>query len=150
MKKVLINEKEYEVYADVEFADNYFNASFGSSWQELDEETKAKLLVTATRSIDKCTWRGVKLEEEQYLEFPRFIAGKHTDDDLVMRACCEEAFAIYKSGSSETSNTDGIKTMRVQDTEITFKDSSEESLFKSNFAEEMLKRYMFTGVSVIY
>ena len=150
MKKVNIFEVEYDVYADIEDSDKYLNAMFGSNWSELIEEDKAKLLVSATRSIDKGQWKGVKVNEEQALEFPRFIAGKQTDEDILMRACCEEAYAIYKSGTSQYSNTDGIKTMRVQDTEITFKDSAQDTLFKSNVAEELLKRYMNTGVSVLF
>lgn len=150
MKTILIKEIEYPVYATKDEADNYFNASFGSNWGTIDDETKNVLLVSATRSIDRAEWKGAKVDEEQPLAFPRYIAGKQTDEDLLMRACCEEAIAIYKSGTSDTSNTEGIESIKVQDTQITFKANAKEQDFKSNDVEELLRPYMYLGVSVLF
>lgn len=150
MKTVLIKEIEYPVYATKEEADNYFNASFGSNWESIEDETKNVLLVSATRSIDKSEWKGAKVDKEQPLAFPRYIAGKQTDDELLVNACCEEALAIYNSGTSDTSNTDGIESIKVQDTQITFKANAEEQEFKSNSVEELLRPYRYLGVSVLF
>lgn len=150
MKTVDINNISYPVYATVEDADNYFNAFYGSVWETIEQEDKAKLIVSATRTIDYSEWRGEKAEKDQPLEFPRIINGKITDDDLLMRACCEEAQAIYSSGSATTSNTDGIESIKVQDTQITFKANTEEQEFKSNAVEDILRPYRYLGVSVLY
>lgn len=150
MKTVLIKDIEYPVYATIDEANEYFNASFGSNWDSIDDETKNVLLVSATRSIDKAEWKGTEVEEKQPLAFPRYIAGKLSDEDLLMRACCEEAIAIYKSGTSDTSNTEGIESIKVQDTQITFKANAKEQGFKSNVVDELLRPYMYLGVSVLF
>lgn len=150
MKTVTINDIEYPVYADVADADKHFNASFGSNWSSVSVEDKAKLLVSATRTIDGGEWRGVPVDEQQELAFPRIIYGKQTDDNLLIKACCEEAQAIYKSGTSEYTDAQGIETIKVQDTQITFKANAEEKQFKSEAVEDLLRPYMYQGVSVLY
>lgn len=148
MKTIEINCIDYPVYATVEEADDYFNASFGTNWENLDWNVKEKLLVTATRSIDKSEYRGKKAEENQYLKFPRIIDGKQSDDDLLMRACCEEAIAIYENG--ETRDYKGIKKIDVQDTSIEFNSNAEDSQYASDIADDLLLPYRYLGVSVLY
>lgn len=143
-----INGKEYPTYATVEQADEYFQASYGSEWENLDDEDKEKLLVTATRSIDKSEYRGKKADEEQPLQFPRIINGKLTDDDLLMRACCEEAMAIYSNG--QTKDYRGIKRIDVQDTSIEFNSNVEDSQYASDVVDDLLLPYRYLGVSVLY
>lgn len=150
MKTVIINEIEYPTYATVKDADNYFNAFFGSTWEQIDEVDKAKLLVSATRTIDTQEWRGVKKDETQELAFPRLINKVETDEKLLIKACCEEAISINKSGTSSTENTEGIKSVTVQDTTISFKENSQEKAFKSNVVEELLRPYRYLGVSVLF
>lgn len=60
-KYININGKEYPVYATVEEADEYFAAFFNSGWDAISDEDKAKLLVSATRSIDRMQFAGEKL-----------------------------------------------------------------------------------------
>lgn len=150
MKIIEINENEYPTYATVEEADDYFTAFYGSVWEEIDEEDKKKLLVSASRTIDYGEWRGYKVDEEQKQAFPRIINGKETDEDLLMKACCEEALGIYQSGNNGIANTDGIQSVRVQDTEITFKSNATEQEFHSNAVEDILRPYRYLGVSVLY
>lgn len=150
MKTVQINGIEYPVYATIEDANNYFNASFGNNWNEVSDEDKAKLLVSATRSIDRDEWKGVKKEENQPLAFPRLLNDKETDAELLLRACCEEAIAIYNNGKTSQYNTEGIQSMRVQDTEITFKSGAEEQHYFSNAVEDILKEYRYYGIRVLY
>ena len=148
MKQINIDGKQYPVYATVEDADGYFGGAFGSNWETLDDDVKEKLLVSATRSIDKCEYRGKKVEEGQYLQFPRIIDGKQTDDDLLMRACCEEASAIYDSG--QTKDYRGIKAMKVQDTSIEFSSNASDSEYSSDVVDDMLLPYRYLGISVLY
>ena len=150
MKTIEINFIEYPTYATVEEADDYFNASFGSSWDNIDYSDKEKLLISATRSIDRVEYRGQKVEETQPLEFPRIINGKETSEILLTKACCEEAQAIYDKGTSATADIDGVKRVEVQDTAIEFKDSSEASDFVSDTADDLLRPYRYLGVSVLY
>lgn len=150
MKTVTINEKEYPVYATVEDANDYFNAMFNSNWQNIADEEKAKLLVSATRKIDRGTWKGVKKDEEQELQFPRCIAGKETDEEVLTMACCEEALSIYTSGSITGADTQGIKSMKVQDTQIEFLDNRVEKEYQSDAAYDLLKPYMRKGTTVLY
>ena len=150
MKTVTINDIEYPVYATVEEADNYFNATFNCSWKDISEDDKGKLLVSATREIDRGDWLGVKKDEEQELEFPRIIYKKETDENVLMMACCEEALAIYSSGSSVNADTQGIKSMQVQDTRIDFESNSEVKMFQSDAAYDLLKPYMIKSTRVVY
>ena len=150
MKTVEINRIDYPTYATVEEADDYLGASFGSSWENISYDDKAKLLISATRSIDKVEYRGSKVDETQPLEFPRIINGKETNEVLLMKACCEEAQAIYDKGTSTTADIDGIKRVEVQDTAIEFKDVSQASDFISDTAEDLLRPYRYLGVSVLY
>lgn len=150
MKTITINEKEYPVYATIEDADEYFDAMFNSNWANIAEEEKAKLLVSATRKIDRGSWKGVKKEENQDLQFPRLILGKETDEEILTMACCEEALAIYTSGNVTGANTQGIKSMKVQDTQIEFLDNREEKMYQSDAAYDLLKPYMRKGTTVLY
>lgn len=150
MKTVEINDITYPTYATIEEADNYFNASFGSDWETINDDDKAKLLVSATRSIDRAEYRGSKVDEAQELEFPRVISGNETDDTLLLKACCEEAIAIYQHGSTSVSSTDGVKSVEVQDTRIEFKDNTDTSDYISDIVGDLLRPYRYLGVSVLY
>lgn len=150
MKTVTINEVEYPTYATIQDADNYFNAFFGSTWESIDEVDKAKLLVSATRTIDAQEWRGYKKDEAQELAFPRLINMVETDERLLTKACCEEALAIKKSGTSESLNAEGVQSVTVQDTTISFKANNEDKAFKSSIVEDILRPYRYLGVSVLF
>jgi len=80
-------------YADISFADSYFDERYGAdSWVESSEQNKTKLLKTATMIIDQLNFAGEKSEEDQTNEFPR---GSDTEVPLnIKRACCEIALAI--------------------------------------------------------
>lgn len=75
MKTVTIQGDEYDVYADVEDGDRYFNADvspYGVAWRASDDDEKARGLVTGTRFIDAQTWKGVKTGgSAQANAFPR-------------------------------------------------------------------------------
>lgn len=150
MGTITINNKEYEVYATVAEADDYFNATFNSNWSNIEEQDKEKLLVSATRKIDRGYWKGAKKEEDQALQFPRIINNKETDDNILMMACCEEAIGIYESGSAVGYDTQGIKSMSVQDTQIEFEVNRVEKDYQSDAAYDLLKPYMKKATRVLY
>lgn len=150
MKTIEINGIEYPTYATVDEADDYFNASFGSGWEKIGDYDKAKLLISATRNIDRAEYRGYKVDENQYLQFPRIIDGIESNDNLVMMACCEEAQAIYIKGNDSVSNVEGIKTIEVQDTKIEFAGNAETNEYVSDTADDLLRPYRYLGVRVLY
>lgn len=77
-KTVSINEKEYPVYATVDEADAYFAGFFNSKWDSISGDDKAKLLVSATRSIDRMQFAGKKLILSNHLNFQElYTVSKH-------------------------------------------------------------------------
>lgn len=151
MPKIKIGLKEYDSYASVEYADQYFLTTFGQKWCSLDVSVKEKLLISATRSIDYSEWIGRKENKDQPLEFPRiYCCNKRTDDDIVAMACCEEAMAIYEDGSSDAMDTKGVSSIRVQDTEISFSADVKRGALKSETANNLLDRYAFKGARIVY
>lgn len=151
-KIVTINSREYPVYADVSDADDYFSDVYGSDWESISDEDKPKLLLAATRHIDSVEWRGVLKECNQPLQFPRRVDGGFSDDNLVIYACCEEALAIYKNGNVSENGQADIKSIKVQDTEITFKDGApvDDTMLASLEVSRYLGKYMNKGVMVLY
>lgn len=149
-KYININGKEYPVYATAEEADEYFAAFFNSGWDAISDEDKAKLLVSATRSIDRMQFAGEKVDEEQKLKFPRIIYCQQTDDNVLLEACCEEALAIYRFNSAFSSDISGVKSMRVQDTTVEFGDGNKDNQFKSDNTYNLLYPYFEFGVEVGY
>ena len=151
-KTITIDTKEYYTYATVSEANDYFAAAFASEWLELSEDDKSKLLITATRLIDKKNYQGKKVDEEQHLKFPRIIADEQTDDELVMEACSELAMSLYFDGDSSSIN--GINMKNVQsvslgDSSISFKDGANLESDQDAIIEDYLSDYLMGGVQVI-
>lgn len=147
-KKVIINDKEYNTYATVEEADNYFAAKFGSQWSNIGENQKAQLLVTATRLIDKKDYRGVKADKDQPLQFPRIIEEGMTSDELLLETCCELAENIYNDGGTDK-DISNIKSVSMGDSSITFKESDSTLTDDDLLIEKYLGDYLLGGVRVI-
>lgn len=127
MTTITINNIEYNSYASVEEADQYLNVKYGSNWSTYDDDKKAKLLINSTREIDKRLYQGKKADENQPLKFPRIIAGKPTDDELVKQCCIEMAdgIGLTSNGSGTVDNLQAIKSFKVGDTDVEFKDDAE-------------------------
>lgn len=145
MKTININNVEYPTYATVEEADIYFNAKFGSAWN--DVENKEQLLVTATRLIDEFHYQGLVLDCDQVQQFPRMICCKviEADNKNLIVCCCEIANAIYNTNLSSVStpNAENIKTMSVGDTSITYKDGANiETDSYLAVAKPIIKRFL--------
>lgn len=127
-KKLIINDIEYPVYADLDDAKEYNNAIVGSTWGEKDEETQAKYLVMATRKIDMYSYAGQKVDEEQPLKFPRVMkTGKKSDDDLIKTLCCMVATYFNDNGQSDSAISDvlnGVEKYQIGDLHVEFKDNA--------------------------
>lgn len=150
MKTITINGIEYPTYATVEEAEQYFNAKFGSTWSEIEQLDKEKLLVTATREIEKVKFQGYKLDIAQDLAFPRVICSCSINpinpEDILIACCSEIANAIYNLPVTEnviTAGADKIKSMSVGDTSITFQDGvTIETDNYSAVATSIIKKYL--------
>lgn len=129
MAKILtINNIDYYSYADLEDANIYNNAIYGSTWSSLDSVVQAQLLVESTRVIDSYKYIGEKQNPEQPLKFPRVTAsGKVSDEQTLIDLCCEIANYIYKNGSSSSGGSDmlsGITKWQIGDVHIDLKDDA--------------------------
>ena len=148
MTTITINNIEYNSYASVEEADQYLNVKYGSNWSTYDDDKKAKLLVNATREIDKREYQGVKVDEQQPLKFPRIIAKVQTDDELVKQACIElaDGLALTSTGTGGGSaNLQAIKSMKVGNTNIEFKDDAvlvDPAQVASSVIDDLLEPYL--------
>ena len=151
-KIITIDTKEYYTYATVSEANDYFAAAFESEWSEVSETDKPKLLVTATRLIDKKNYQGKKVDEDQHLKFPRIIADEQTDDELVMEACCELAMSLYFDGDSSSINDINMKSVQsvsLGDSSISFKDGANLESDQDAIIDDYLSDYLIGGVQVI-
>jgi hypothetical protein len=95
-------------YATIDEADEYFfSGYFGAeAWEEAGSDEKEAALKSATRRIDRLTFRGVRADPDQVLQFPRaysgWVEGELTsvaDNGIlpnVKRACFEEALAALQ------------------------------------------------------
>ena len=150
MKIITIDNFEFPSYATVEESNKYFAAKFGSSWKDIPEEDKSKLLVTATREIEKAEFKGCKEDIEQELKFPRLIypcvcTSVYPEKELIA-CCCEIANAIYNLPIIEGTTTPGIdkiKSMTIGDTSITYQDGVKiEADSFSATASPFIKKYL--------
>lgn len=127
-KYLIINEIEYPTYADLEDANIYNNAIYGSTWSSLDSVVQAQLLVESTRVIDSYKYIGEKADPQQPLKFPRVTAsGKVSNEQTLIDLCCEIANYIYKNGSSSSGGEgllSGVTKWQIGDVHIDLKDDA--------------------------
>lgn len=96
-KTIKINEIEYPVYCTVEEADKYFSSIFSANkWAELEETDKEKLLIEATRKLNKLKFAGFPVAVNQPLAFPRYFKPNF----LSKRTYTSEANAVSVYGKS--------------------------------------------------
>jgi len=149
-KTITIDTKEYYTYATVSEANDYFAASFASEWSEVSDAQKPKLLITATRIIDKRDYQGKKVDEEQHLKFPRIIADEQTDDELLMEACCEVAMSLFiNGGTSINASISNIQSVSLGDSSVSFKEGAKIETDENYIIDDYLSDYLMGGVQVI-
>lgn len=147
-KFIIINEKTYYTYATVEESNEYFGAAYGSEWEHISDTQKEKLLVTATRLIDKRDYQGEKLDENQPLKFPRVIYGEQTKDERLMAACCELAANVYSDGGVDKTMSN-IKSVSLGGSSISFVERGKTESEDELIIESFLSDYLIGGVKVI-
>lgn len=114
---------EYEVYADVDTANVYLEASFSATaWRDADDTTKGRALVSATRQLDALSWNGEKTDPAQTLQWPRsgltYPDGTEVPEDEVpieiVNACCELAAMIIDGTFTQNSANIASGTRRLK------------------------------------
>lgn len=147
-KQITINSKEYNVYATVSEADEYFAAKFGSEWANVGENQKPQLLVTATRFIDTKDYAGKKVDDLQPLKFPRLLNSVESNDELLTLACCEIAESIYKNNGIDN-NVANIKSVSMGDSSISFKGNDKNESEPDQLVSNLLSDYALGGIRTI-
>jgi hypothetical protein len=92
---------EHPTYGSIQEADRYFGVLLhGELWDVTTPIRKYKALVTATKKIDTLRFAGVKTDNLQTLQFPRY---GQTEVPLAIRqATYEEALSLLKGVDAET------------------------------------------------
>lgn len=95
MAEVDFNGSTYTVYDTLEAADVYLAASlFALKWQESGEDQKLQVMIMATRMMDALTWKGVKVDGAQLIEWPRTGTGVPPDDGVTPKAILNGFFEL--------------------------------------------------------
>jgi hypothetical protein len=114
-------DSEFEVYADVADADAYLDAALHgqADWDALDDDAKARALVTATRTLDRQAWRGEKTDPAQALAWPRTGTGVAGVEDNavpqgVVDASIELALALAQGSEVQNEQNTGQKLQSIK------------------------------------
>jgi hypothetical protein len=116
------------VFADVEMADAYLSGAYhADNWRTLDDDSKGRALVTATRTLDRQEWLGVKTDDLNELDWPRKDTGViGVDPDLIpvdiQNATIELALSLTQGSDVQNyqSANGNIQTLRAGSASITY------------------------------
>lgn len=120
MPTVTLGSTDYEVYSDLDAADEYLAADFGATaWRdEADEDQKARAKVTAFRLLNTVRWRGEKTDEDQTAAFPRSGMGlDDIDDDEIPQEIIDAENVLAKlihAGSPVVSSSSSASNIKRQ------------------------------------
>ena len=137
-KNSLISEEDASLY----FQERYDS----QKWFELTEEDQEKLLISASRKINRFDFVGEKADENQPMEFPRNYGMPQDIKDAV----CEEAISMAQESGSvhEENKKSGIKSISLGVGSITYGDKSpseEDSQLSSDAALYLVKKWVKKG-----
>lgn len=147
------------VYANIDTANKYLEAAFhADSWNALEgteeDETKAKLLVTATRILDRQLWAGTKTAEPptQTLQWPRTNTGVDgvTDDTIptdIINASIELALSLLDGSEvqNEQNTLSKVRSMTAGSVSITNFRGIEEEMRFPLIVTELIDKYLAGG-----
>ncbi len=144
---LVVGTNTYISLADAEI---YFTNRFGSSaWTALSNTDKEKLLLSATRLLDKyATFEGEKADPDQLLEFPRY--GELIVPTDIISAQCEIAVSVASNGGIIANPEPAIKSMKADVVELVWNDKSSSvnySIF-SSYTRDLLRSYCVGNVLV--
>lgn len=123
-------EPGYNSFVSIEEADEYFAGFYfggSTSWDEFEEDDKARLLITSSRALSTLSWTGVASGS---LAFPRSYPNQYlfdaTTPDFVIPLVCEWARWLWQEGPNSEGSEIGaapVKSMKVGDLEVSYGDA---------------------------
>lgn len=146
-----------EVYASVETADTYLEAAYhADNWRSLDDDSKGRALITATRTLDRQIWLGSKTDEDQALDWPRKNTGVNgvVDNEIpidIVNASIELALSITQGSNVQNvqSTESNIQSLRAGSAAITYFRGGSNGGVATRFPQivwELVKPYISGGM----
>lgn len=88
-------------YATTDEAEAYFDDLYGADeWSSLDEDSQMRLLLTATKQIDRLKMIFDKATATQALKFPAGNSGTDDGFDRAKEACILQAYFLLKNNDA--------------------------------------------------
>lgn len=134
-----------EAYADVAYADNYFNKSrlHTSNWEGAPTDNKERALAWAALLLNNVSFKGTKVNADEALDWPRYDVYKvkgsnevYANDEIpipVKHANCELAMQLI--GSDRTSLYEenlGLSSLSVSGISLNFDHNRKEQTIPHN------------------
>lgn len=118
-------------YCTVEFADDYIEANIHASadWLALEEEDKQRLLVRASRYLDRqVKWEGERVDGDSGLRWPRagvydvdnFLIAENCIPEVLCEATAELASYLMDDDWTRQESGRGLKEVRIDVIEAKF------------------------------
>jgi hypothetical protein len=140
------------VYLSLSDAETYMSRRYDPTglWDAATDAVKNKLLLHATRIIDRQPWRGAKTDTDQSLEFPR--DGYATTDDEhtpVKDACTEQALwlLIHRPDTREHMQAQGVRSATVGGVTESYGPGMPDELCPE--ARRLLRRWLVTCAALV-
>jgi hypothetical protein len=126
-----IADPDANSYCTVEFADDYVEANthVSSDWTALDDATKERLLVRASKTLDvRFRWQGTRVDQDSGLKWPRsgvydedgFQIGDDVIPRLLQEATAEMATYLMSDDWTAPRENDQFKELQVDVIDIKF------------------------------
>lgn len=125
-------DSEATSYCTVEFADDYIEANIYASteWLALEEEDKERLLVRASRHLDRnFVWEGLRVDQDSGLRWPRsgvydadnFLICPDVIPEVLKEATAEMAsYLMQNDWTNAEEGRSGLKEVKVDVIEVKF------------------------------
>ncbi len=128
-------------------AELYFNERFNSEkWYSVSEEDKDKLLVTASKKINRYDFLGEKKASEQPMEFPRNYPLPQDIKDAV----CEEAISLIENPNNPHLENQrfGIQSISLGAGSVSYRDKGNFGDLCSSVAMELVTKWVKKGYNI--
>ena len=155
MPSAIIHEKDNVAansYASLFEADSYMEDMYDDGgWSSIDDEQKMRLLLTATKMIDKLNVVFDRVIPERKLKFP--VKGIQVDGyDLAKEACILQALYLYKYDSqldyAMRNTITGITNEAYSETSVNRKPSFNSMKRYSSEVYKILADYISLSVTI--
>lgn len=160
MTSILLRSNIYDVYVDLNYADEYLEAaSHATTWQdETDNDVKARAIITASRLLDRQVWKGTKTSDIQALAWPRTGTGiDGVEDDVIPtaleQACCELSLALLDGSDVQSAQNQSqkIQSLKAGSVALTYFRGAEGTPTRfPQIVQELLRDYLSGPSSSLY